>query len=178
MPNKSITSQSTSLPLAGLGRRIGALFYEAVLLTALIVVLAILFQLVFPSLAEHRYLQLLLFACEIIFTYFYFHFCWKKGQTLAMKTWRIRLCRLDSQPITIWQILGRYYLSLITFIPLIPITMMVKHEVLPHYAAWIAIIWAAFPYLWAMLDKDKQFLHDRILGTRLVFVAPAQKKPK
>lgn len=174
MVNKTVATSSTALPLAGLGRRIGALFYEALILSALILILGALFQFVFPNVANHRFLRFSFFAYEIILTFIYFNFCWSKGQTLAMKTWRIRLCRVDNQPITIRQAIVRYSLIFITLFPLIPVYVMVKHQALPPYAVWIASIWAMAPYLWALKDRESQFLHDAVLGTRLIFVAPTQ----
>jgi uncharacterized RDD family membrane protein YckC len=29
--------------------------------------------------------------------------------------------------------------------------------------------------LWALVDRDRQFLHDRLAGTRLVAVPPAKR---
>lgn len=168
MANREITTPSPTLVTASLSRRIGALFYEAFILMALVLILGALFQLVFPNIAEHRFLRFLLFSYEISITFLYFSFCWRKGQTLAMKTWRIRLCRLDNQPITIKQAIARYSLVFITLLPLIPAIVMVKHQALPSYAIWIVSIWAMGPYLWAIIDREKQFLHDRIVGTQLI----------
>jgi uncharacterized RDD family membrane protein YckC len=31
-------------------------------------------------------------------------------------------------------------------------------------------------FLWALFDRDRQFLHDRIAGTRIEFAEPPAKK--
>jgi uncharacterized RDD family membrane protein YckC len=65
--------------------------------------------------------------------------CWLRGgQTLAMKAWRIRL--VGASPA---RALARFVLALV----LVPTGISI---------------------LWALLDADRQFLHDRIAGTRLV----------
>ena len=69
----------------------------------------------------------------------YFLWCWLRGgQTLAMKAWRIRLVQLT--PV---KALLRFLLALV----LVP--------------TLISIVWSFF-------DRDRQFLHDRLAGTRLV----------
>jgi uncharacterized RDD family membrane protein YckC len=72
----------------------------------------------------------------------YFMRCWLRagGQTVAMKAWRIRLVEVTPR-----KALARFLLALI-FVP-----------------TGISIVWALF-------DRDRQFLHDRVAGTRLVLV--------
>ena len=71
----------------------------------------------------------------------YFLWCWLRGgQTLAMKAWRIRLME-----VTPARALVRLLLAGI-FVP-----------------TGISIVWAFF-------DRDRQFLHDRLAGTRLVLL--------
>jgi uncharacterized RDD family membrane protein YckC len=68
----------------------------------------------------------------------YFLWCWLRGgQTLAMKAWRIRLA--DVTP-------AKAILRFIYGLLLVP--------------TGIAIVWAFF-------DRDRQFLHDRLAGTRI-----------
>ena len=43
-------------------------------------------------------------------------------------------------------------------------------QVLRYLAAWPSILFFGIGVLWAVFDKDRQFLHDRIAGTRIVFV--------
>jgi len=69
----------------------------------------------------------------------YFLWCWLRGgQTLAMKAWRIRLAGVSPG-----KALYRFLLALV-FVP------------------------TGISLLWALFDRDKQFLHDRLAGTRLV----------
>jgi uncharacterized RDD family membrane protein YckC len=68
------------------------------------------------------------------------------GQTLAMKTWRLRLVDVEARPVGWRRALLRYVAAL----------------------ASIALLGSGF--LWALVDRDKQFLHDRLAGTRIVTV--------
>ena len=69
----------------------------------------------------------------------YFLWCWLRGgQTLAMRAWGIRL--VDITP-------RRALLRLVLAAVLVPTAISVA---------------------WALFDREKQFLHDRLAGTRLV----------
>jgi uncharacterized RDD family membrane protein YckC len=67
------------------------------------------------------------------------------GQTLAMQTWKIRLSTPRGVPPTLAQLALRYAL------------------------AWPSVIYLGAGLFWALFDRDRQFLHDRLAGTCLVF---------
>ncbi len=136
-------SATPSLPTAGLWRRVSALIYEALLLLALLFIADYLF-LALTHNAASPLLKALLQAYLLLMMAGYFSWSWLRGQTLAMKTWRIRVVNREGASLTLKQALLRFVLALV----LIP-------------AFGISLIWALF-------DRDKQFLHDRLAGTRLV----------
>lgn len=75
----------------------------------------------------------------------YFLWCWLRGgQTLAMKTWRIRLVAKDGH--------GR---------------MAPKAALLRFFYA-LLLVPTTIGIFWAMVDRDRQFLHDRLAGSLLV----------
>lgn len=75
----------------------------------------------------------------------YFVYCWTHGgQTLPMKTWRIRLRTCSGDALTLRTALQRYLLAL------------------------LGLSLCGLTVLWALLDADGQYLHDRLVGTRLV----------
>ncbi len=79
--------------------------------------------------------------------YAYFSTFWlRSGQTLAMKTWRIRLIGEDGGRPTRKQTVVRFAVAL------------------------VGLVLAGVGFWWALFDSDRQFLHDRIAGTRLVRV--------
>ena len=81
----------------------------------------------------------------------YFLWCWLRGgQTLAMKAWRIRLVGATPR-----KALLRFVYALAFF----PATIACL-----SVPTGVSIVWALF-------DRDRQFLHDRLAGTRLVTAA-------
>lgn len=66
------------------------------------------------------------------------------GQTVAMKAWRIRLVEVTP---------GKALLRFLYALVLVPTGLSI---------------------VWALIDKDKQFLHDRLAGTRLVLASAAR----
>lgn len=80
----------------------------------------------------------------------YFVWLWRRnGQTLAMQTWGLQLVETQSgtKP-SLRRCLLRYVLAW-------PSTLLVL--------SGLGILWAAF------VDRDRQFLHDRLAGTVVVF---------
>jgi uncharacterized RDD family membrane protein YckC len=127
------------LPTAGLARRLAAMVYEAMLLFAVAFFAGWLFF--FASGGRDATSGWLRYALQlfVLVTFAaYFLWCWLRGgQTLAMKAWRIRLA--DVTP-------AKAILRFIYGLLLVP--------------TGIAIVWAFF-------DRDRQFLHDRLAGTRI-----------
>ena len=74
----------------------------------------------------------------------YFVWCWLNGgQTLPMKTWKLRVVDANDRPVRPLQAILRYC------------------------AAWPSFLLFGIGLIWALIDKDRQFLHDRIAGTRI-----------
>lgn len=75
----------------------------------------------------------------------YFVACWtRKGSTLPMQTWNIRLVSADGGRLRMGRALLRYAL------------------------AWPSLMFCGVGILWAFVDRDRQFLHDRLAGTKVV----------
>lgn len=140
---------NSAQPLASLGRRLASLLYEALLLTGVLLVAFLL-----PHLALGMGLGItaagpLLLAHVFIVVAAYFLWQWRHGgQTLAMKTWRLRIVGCDDKPPTNAQLLVRHLLS------------------------WPSVLFYGAGLFWAFFDRDRQFLHDRLAGTRIIFVPP------
>jgi uncharacterized RDD family membrane protein YckC len=135
----------TSEP-APLFARIAAMVYETLLVTAVLFVASFL---VIPVVGEmktawQRHL-FQLYILGVLFAYFA-AFWLRSGQTLAMKTWRIRLVSEDG---------GRPTL---------------KQAAIRFSVAVLGLLLAGIGFAWALFDRDRQFLHDRIAGTRLIRV--------
>lgn len=172
-----MTDLPTASPVpsrASLARRLGALLYESLLLVAIVFVAGFLAlplissghsqrvdALTVPALPERVALFCILFAILAG----YFVWSWTGGRrTLPMKTWRLRLVLANGQPLTAKVALLRY---LATWIG--PALALATYAVLHRYGYGAHALWfVAFNFLWTFVDPERQFLHDRIAGTRVV----------
>jgi uncharacterized RDD family membrane protein YckC len=97
----------------------------------------------------------------------YFVWFWRHGgQTLAMKTWKIRLVSTRAGGLSMLQSLTRYALLWIGLVPAAIIAGVYPEHSQRAVAVWLAIQLLCFG--WMFIDRDRQFLHDRLSGTRLV----------
>jgi uncharacterized RDD family membrane protein YckC len=126
------------------------MIYDALLLTAVLFIAGFAF-IYFTDYPRHQNLRplLQLFLLGMIAAYFCWFWC-KSGQTLAMKTWRIRLINRDATGLSAIQALLRFALAL------------------------VGICCAGVSIWWSLIDREKQFLHDRLTGNRLIVVAQQQ----
>ena len=158
-------------------RRLIVMVYETFLLLAVEMLAVALYLLVTRNshapLAQHG-LKVFLF----LVTGAYFVWSWTdSGHTLAMKTWRLRLTADGRGRVPLRTAVLRYLLAWGWFLPALLVCaafgLKGKLEVSAVIAAGIAA-WG----LTAFLDKDRQFLHDRLAGTRLVQLPKAAKASK
>lgn len=108
----------------------------------------------------------------------YFIHCWTgSGHTLAMKTWRIKLVKLGHAQVPFRAALLRYVFAWGWVLPALIVCWRFhitgKVEVLAAVAVGI-VAWG----MTAFLDKDRQFLHDRLAGTRLISLPTPEKAAK
>ena len=129
---------------ARLGRRLGSLCYEILLLAAIVFVAGWSFLAIAPLLPS-ALVRPLLQVYLLTIAAAYFIYCWThNGQTLPMKTWHVRVVACDGTAVTLKTGAKRYLLAL----------------------ASSALCGAGF--WWALVDRDGQFLHDRLAGTKIV----------
>lgn len=154
-------------PVPTIRRRLAALVYESVLLFGIVFVAGYLFATLTQQrngLTHHNALT----AWVALVVGAYFVWCWTRGgQTLPMKTWRLRLVATSTgQPPTAGRALARYLAAWLWFLPPLavhPLAHLPVPATLGAAAAWFCL-WAAA----ARLDPARQFPHDRLAGTRIV----------
>ncbi len=131
-------------PPASLARRTLALVYEVLLLTALLLAGALPFVMLTPEMG--RGLARPLFQLYLVaLTGAYFIWQWRRGgRTLAMKTWRLRLVTRDGTSLDWKHALNRFLIAL-------PGTLLLGAG-----------------FLWALVDREGLFLHDRLAGTKII----------
>jgi uncharacterized RDD family membrane protein YckC len=129
----------------GVARRLACALYDLLICVALVVVATFPFILVFGDSTQgwrRHLLQSWLVA--VIGTYFV-AFWTHGGQTLPMKTWRLALVRAgDGGPVRLFQAVHRFLLAVLSTLAL------------------------GLGFLWAFADRERQFLHDRLAGTKIV----------
>ncbi len=96
----------------------------------------------------------------------YFTWFWAKGQTLAMKTWHIRVVDTAGLPVTQGRALVRYVLSWLWFLP--PLLAVAPFSLPAGEITVIVLGWVAVWALSSRLHPQQQFWHDAWAGTRLV----------
>jgi uncharacterized RDD family membrane protein YckC len=161
-----------ALRAPSLRRRMACWIYEGLLLFAVMFMAGYLFS----TLSQTRHaldnrhgLQAFLFLIFGIYFTWFGH----KGQTLAMKTWRIRVVDTSGQALTQARALWRYVLSWIWFLP--PLMLISGLSLSGAETLWLLLGWAC---VWAVLSRfqsEGQFWHDIWAGTRLIHSEPLSR---
>lgn len=113
--------ESTSLPLAGFWKRVFALIYDLLLVVAILMLAAgvgtLVAELLSPGISSseqdavrhHPLFQ----AWLVLAWYGYYAICWHNGgQTLGMKTWRLKLVSMKGEKLALHQGVLRFFSAL------------------------------------------------------------------
>ena len=153
-------------------RRMACWMYEGLLMFGVVFIAGYLFGTLSQTrnaMDNRHALQAFLFVVFGI----YFVWLWAKGQTLAMKTWDIRVVDRAYQPITQARALLRYVLTWLWFLP--PLIAIAPFNLSGAESVVISLGWIA---VWAILScfhPERQFWHDAFAGTRLISVTRKSK---
>ncbi|MGO4302779.1 RDD family protein [Cupriavidus sp. RAF12] len=157
-----------------LRRRLTCMLYEGVLLFGVLMAASAVYVLVRPLLQQHGldrpYVDQ---AWMFVVLGFYFTWFWQRnGQTLAMQTWRIRLETAAGAPPRWPRAALRFVLAWLWLPPAAVVGHALGLTRGPFVGALAAglLIWISL----AWLDPRRQFLHDRLAGTRLTDLRPAK----
>lgn len=144
-----------------------AFLYEGVLLFGVVMGVGLTYSVAVQqrhALAHRQGMQAALFLALAV----YFIWFWVTGgQTLAMKTWQLRLLRDDGLPLPLKQAAIRYVLSWAWFWPPLVLAWLAQW----HQTAQIFGIMLGWILIYANLSRlqpQRQFLHDHACGTRLI----------
>jgi uncharacterized RDD family membrane protein YckC len=169
MSNNAVTAPTVK-------RRLISMVYESLLGFAVLFLPFLIFEIV--SRASHAPLiEHMRQALAFLVLGFYFIHQWTRdGQTLAMKTWRMKLVAADGGVLSPRVAALRYLLSWLWILPALLLALALDLHQWPALGAMLAgiVLWS----LTAFLDKDRQFLHDKLAGTRLLQLPPLPKKKK
>ena len=124
------------------------MLYESILLFAVAFLGTWLFQFAAGTLRIEGWRMHLLQAFLLALFAAYFLWCWLRGgQTLAMKTWRIRVVTKAGH------------------------ANLAPKAALLRFVCALLLVPTLIGIAWAYVDRDRQFLHDRLAGSLLIPVA-------
>lgn len=162
-------------PAPGLRRRLAAFVYEGVLLFGVLMIAGLIYGLATQqrhALVGQHGLQLFLFlVLGLYFTYFWSH----GGQTVAMKTWHVRLLSRDGKPVRAARAWLRYVLSWLWFLPALAWAYLTGARSGGAVALAVTIGVLGYAML-SRLNPQRQYWHDLLCGTRLVQCQPPARR--
>lgn len=143
---------------AGLPRRLGALLYDGLLLLAVLMVATALFlpvtggEAIDP--AGHPWLEFVYRTVLLVLIVGFFGLFWtRRGQTLGMQSWRLRVEREDGRLLGWGDVLRRLGWALLSLLPL------------------------GLGFAWILVDPQRRAWHDRLSGTRVVVLPKGPRRP-
>lgn len=165
-----MTPGDAGMPCAAapsLRRRLAAFVYEGVLLFGVLMLAGLAYGVVMQqrhALVGLHGLQFFVFVVlGVYFGWFWSH----GGQTLAMKTWHLRLLTTDGLQVSVARALLRYLLSWLWFLPALAWSYLTGVRSGATVAA--ALIMGVLAYAASSrLNPQRQYWHDLLSGTRLV----------
>jgi uncharacterized RDD family membrane protein YckC len=178
MPAATIDPAPTTAAVAAappLRRRFTCMLYEGVLLFGVLSASTAAYLLLRPLLqkagldspSSMQLWSFLILGC-------YFTWFWQRsGQTLAMQTWRMRVENARGVPPRWPQAALRYLLAWLW----LPPSAAVGHALGLVKGPFVGVLCAGL-LIWillALLDPRRQFLHDRLAGTRLTDLRQAKR---
>lgn len=136
----------------GLFRHLAIIIYDSLLLLALLF-LATAIVLPFNSGEAFSSSQYLFPLYLLAICFFFYGWFWTHGgQTLGMKTWKIKVLTIDKQPLNWIQAFKRFCLALVSW------------------------LFMGLGFLWKLIDKNNYTWHDHLSKTALFFDESAKKK--
>lgn len=159
--------------IPSLKRRMACWLYEGMLMFAVVFVSGWLFSTLGQMRDAMDSRRWLLQAFLFVVFGIYFTWFWAKGQTLAMKTWNIRVVDVHGRPVSQPRALLRYLLSWLWVLP--PLAAVAPFHLSGGEVTVLVLGWVA---VWAVLSRfhpQQQFWHDALAGTRLVTSPPLSR---
>lgn len=138
---------------AGFRRRLASLLYESLLGIGVLALGFLVPHLVLGVVLEVTPPGWFLWVHVFVILGAYFVWYWtRSGQTLAMQTWQLKVVTVE-------------YGKEPDF----------KSALLRYCLAWPSVLLGGLGLLWALIDRDRQFLHDRLARTAIVLL-PREKR--
>ena len=140
-------------PAAGFGRRLGAIFYDLIVLLGILLIAGLPLPLLDSLTSDMRWAAFIKPAYLLGVIFLYLGGFWVTGgQTVGMKAWRLRIICQNGQPLSWQKALARYL------------------------SACLSVASFGLGFIWAAVDRKKQSWHDKLSGTRLIWCPDSNMK--
>jgi len=138
---------------APLGRRLGAMLYDALLVLALLMAATLPFVAIRGGEPVEPGDPLYQLVMLVVAWAFFAGFWTRSGRTLGMQSWRLQIETTDGQRPHLGAATGRFLAAILSALPL------------------------GLGYWWQLIDRDGLAWHDRLSGTRLVYHPKPKQRP-
>ena len=143
-------------------RRLLSLIYEFFLILAVLMIAGVVFHLIIRDIEAAYFMPLFQFYLLIVMGSYFVGFWTHGGQTLAMQTWKMKVVTAEGNKLEMRQAIVRYLLA-VSIVLLFSVAGVLLLGV-------VGVLFFCVGFMWALFDRDRQFLHDRLSGTRIVNV--------
>lgn len=170
------SAPDTRLVAAPLVRRMAAFLYEGVLLFGVLAVAGLAYGIAVHQTSGIEKRSGLIAVCFLVLGLYFVGLWTRAGQTLAMKTWHLRVLTSHGQPLSPRRALARYLAGYVWFLPPLALAGAAR---LPSAAAnfWLVGAWIVVYALSSRLHPRRQFWHDALCDTAVVDSRPAAPLP-
>ncbi|MES2016503.1 MAG: RDD family protein [Pseudomonadota bacterium] len=170
-------NSTTLYPTPSLKRRLSCLIYDAFLIIAVGALADFIAMFLLQKVGGRILEQVPKMAAFMVVGAYLIHSWSGSGFTLAMKTWRIKLVKVGYARVPFRNAAMRYVFSYGWVVT----GGLIYYVVGRHSLKDMSLSMLAGVVLWGMtafLDKDRQFLHDKLAGTRLISLPKPVKASK
>ena len=154
---------------SGLLRRSAAMLYDALLLFALLMLASVPFVIPLDGedMASTYKLVYQLAMLGVIYAFFVGYWT-TRGRTLGMQSWGLQIVNKDGRVPGLGEATVRFFAAGVSWaILVLGIYLLISGQTIAAGVSWL-VCWILF--FWQLWDRDKLALHDRLSGTRCVFV--------
>jgi uncharacterized RDD family membrane protein YckC len=154
-----------------------AFLYEGVLVFGIVFATGLVYAVAVGQTNAMQHRPGLIAACFLVLGVYFVGLWTRSGQTLAMKTWHLRVVTDTGLPLTPRRALARYLAAWVWFLP--PLVFAATF-VRPTVAAYLGIpaLWIAAYAFSALLHPRRQFWHDALCDTAIVTAKPVAPLPQ
>ncbi len=166
-----------SLVAPPLVRRMASFLYEGVLLFGVLFATGLVYGILVRQTNGLQNRTGLIATCFVVLGLYFVGLWTRSGQTLAMKTWHLRLVADDGAPLSARRALARYLAAWIWFVPSLLLAGSLAHPSVTTDSL-IPIAWVLLYALSSRLHPRRQFWHDALCGTAIVGARATRPLPE